>query len=138
MKFKYEGEEYDVRFKHEYVRSSMTAIPVRQTRCTISVIDPNKEAPEKYSLITVGVATQNVRDQFCKRTGRKLALRRAIKKWSWGPKKNRYSAESGMDFRNLIWEAYFRECDLKTLPVNKKLYNEKRYKVKALKEAASV
>ena len=120
MKFRYEGEDYDVRFSHEYVKSAVTETPVRQTKCTISLVHPDLPVPNKYEVLAEGVVVQHVRDQFCKRTGRKLALRQAIDVFMELYVKYPHGSMANKDIRKRIWRQYFQECDKDMLPVNKK------------------
>ena len=127
MQFSYEGKEYDIRFYYDWVSSPATLKAVRQTRCTISSIDPLLVGQDRYRLMVEGVAVQHVNDQFCRRIGRKIALRKAIDLFTKRYVKYDHGTTANKMVRKRIWDAYFVSCDFNMLPVNKKELKAKRY-----------
>ena len=124
MRFQYEGETYDVRFNHGYVENRLlSGIWVRETTCTFSVIDPTVSVENgRYSPVSFGIATTHVRDQFCKKTGRRISLRKAIDNFMklYVEKKYAHGSMANKKIRKRIWASYFDECEKKTNTVNKK------------------
>ena len=89
MKVQLDEGEVRVRFKH-------APLPFGGYITACRLIDTNGDT------LGVGVAKCVPEDNFCKATGRKLSLTRALAKW---PK----------DLRQQIWECYFYEhSDRKT------------------------
>ena len=123
MKFKYEGEDYDIRFNHGYRNSCKSGQLVRFTTCSISVINREHETNPtcaKYWCLVVDEVVQHVNDQFCKRIGRKLALRKALDSFMKKYVKYAHGTTANKMIRRKIWNSYFAECDRNVHIVNKK------------------
>lgn len=100
MKVELGGKRYRIGFRHQtqpvpqgFGMTFSKQLLDRHTLCTLR--DENGE------IVNVGRAFLNPQDNFCKATGRRLALKRAIEYFSYEDRKD-------------IWEQYFREhTDLK-------------------------
>ena len=80
MKFSYDGSDYDIRFMYDFVVTRDFESEVRETTCTISVINPNiPKGKDRYTCVAHGAVVQHVNDKDVKSTARKLALRKAIR-----------------------------------------------------------
>lgn len=95
MKFEYAGCRYKIWFKYEgTVR--------RETLCFIDLVDD-----EKQTTFSVGSAVCAPSDRFCKETGRKVALTKALKDVQWrgalGPELKEY--------RRLAWRCYLNRSN---------------------------
>jgi hypothetical protein len=87
MRFTGPGDEwYRIRFEYGGLMPD-------GTRNTYAYIEP--ENPRNRWTGGYGYAFQHTNDRFCKETGRKLALKRAIAKLGW-PK----------EYRRKVWNAY--------------------------------
>jgi len=128
MQFQYEGETYDVRFNHAHIENKLrSSIWVRETTCTISVIDPTVSVEDgRYQLVSLGIATQHVRDQFVKKVGRRISLKRAIENFMTLYVKYDHGSKANKMIRRKIWNAYFSECEMNTHIVNKKEAKKER------------
>ena len=67
-----------------------------ETFCRIYLVRPTGKVVESLDLIAHGKADCHPKDQFCKNTGRKLALARALKMLT-----------SDRKLRRIYWEKYF-------------------------------
>ena len=89
MTFEYAGEEYRITFKHDRLPlPTAPDIMVRGTRCLIG-----PEGAIRY----VGCSYCHPSDNFCRETGRKIALKKAL---LW------YDNELWRGFRTAAWKAY--------------------------------
>jgi len=127
MRVHFAEKEYDFRFRYTDVDSKGTGHLVKKTLCSISRVDPKAEGKDKFHEITTGRAMQCPNDQFCRSTGRKIALKNALGHMLPANAPNR-------PLRVAFWDAYFRDCDHRTLTVNKKANRRKRWEAKQLKE----
>jgi len=118
MTFQFDGNQYDIRFIHEMIESPTTKHIVRRTLCSISKINPLiAKGKTRYQYIASGMTTQHVNDKDVKSTARKIALGRAIDEFM---AQTKYVGKCGKriavkKIRRNIWNAYFSECELKTV-----------------------
>ena len=115
MIFQFNGNQYDIRFIHEMIESPTTKHIVRRTICSISKINPLiAKGKTRYQYIASGTTTQHVNDKDVKSTARKIALGRAIDEFM---AQTKYVGKCIVvkKIRRNIWNAYFSECELKTV-----------------------
>ena len=92
MKAKVGGDTYRVTFAHVYSKKYKMV-----TMCNIwiyNTYDPREGAAE-WTNLNYGMAKCGLKDNFCKETGRKIALTRALRCFD------------DKEFRTAIWNAYF-------------------------------
>lgn len=82
-----DGVELEVEFQHRWTRP-VSNPPPKQTGCLIFLSADRR-------LLGFGTANCSTSDQFCRATGRKLALTRAV-------------ADLPKHVRKAIWEGYWR------------------------------
>ena len=88
LKLEYGGREINVRFSHKVVDTELNG----ERRCTwVQVIFPDG------SMEFDGESICHPKDNYCKSTGRKLALASAM-------------ASFDRDLRKAIWQEYLRHC----------------------------
>lgn len=127
MRVHFGEKQYDFRFRYTEVASKGTGQIVKKTLCTISRVDPNAEGKAKFHPITDGRSMQHPNDQFCRSTGRKIALKNALGHMiPWN--------SPDRPLKTAFWDVYFKHCDHRTLPVNKKANKRDRWEKKQLKE----
>ncbi len=97
LKLEYDGREVNVRFSHSFTglcRVVGAKFPELdyERRCTwVQVIFPNDNT------VFNGEAICHPKDNYCKSTGRKLALANAMK-------------DFGRNLRRAVWQEYFEHC----------------------------
>ena len=69
------------------------AVPLRMTQCYITTPDKEQDA---YLTLAVGETVQSRQDNFCRATGRKIALARALAVLT-----------NDRELRKSFWDAYF-------------------------------
>ena len=84
LTFEFAGQRFRIWFKYEHSRTAP-----RETICLIDLVGEDKT-------FAAGSAVCSASDQFCKETGRKIALTRALFS----------AAENNKGFRTAAWEAY--------------------------------
>lgn len=89
MTFKHDNHHYRITFGYPDVPAGES----RQTVCTISVAEPGANPP--WTPLARDVRRTHPKDNFCKETGRKLALARAISSLPWDK-----------DARRSAWTSY--------------------------------
>lgn len=104
MEFTYNGQTFKIQFRYS---STATGERGAFTNCTII---PNPDYHMRHGYM--GRAECSDKDQFCKETGRKIALRRALAKAF----PSRYYSDSKAA-RRAAWQAYFAR---KQQPINAK------------------
>ncbi len=88
LKLEYDGREVNVRFSHRFVDTEFNG----KRRCTwAQVIFPND------NMEFDGESTCHPKDNFCKSTGRKLALANAM-------------MDFDRDLRKAVWKVYHKFC----------------------------
>jgi len=80
MNIEVNGKKYDIRFRQEFVPSSKSGRPVRQTTATLSSIDPTKIRAAKYTVLHSVTLVQSVKDKDNKLQARKIATTKIINK----------------------------------------------------------
>jgi len=95
MKFKFNGEEFDIRFRYERCcYSHYKWKKLFDTICTISrIVQTIPRGRDRYVRYAEATASLDSRDVFVKDTGRKIALTRALR-------------FQDRDFRTAAWNAY--------------------------------
>ena len=68
-------------------------VPLRSTQCYITALDKEQDA---YLTLAVGETVQSRQDNFCRATGRKIALARALAVLT-----------NDRELRKSFWDAYF-------------------------------
>ena len=92
MTFKYEDKQYRIIFKHNtrYALPTDPNVMVKGTRCDIEIPFPETAGTTYHPMV---YSYCHPSDNFCKETGRKLALAKALRSYS-------------RKFRTAAWEAY--------------------------------
>lgn len=110
MEFTYNGQTFEIQFR--YYEFDDQTIKGKVTCCCIV-------APGMLGLVreTYGIAQCHPDDQFCKETGRKIALRRALAKSF-----HVFDKDERKNLRRAAWQAYFAR---KKQPSNAKSKEEK-------------
>lgn len=102
MKFRKNGDVYDVSWQYDKVPAATSGVEVVKTTCTISSFDATKKGNERFSPICSASVVQDPKDQFSKSEGRRRSLTKVLKQFGdWN--KNE---------RKVVWANYFAQADL--------------------------
>lgn len=84
------NNEHDIRISFKHTSNDQ----FRQTQCIVDKVVTGGRFNTDGILLCKGLATCSPKDNFCKDTGRKIALARAI-------------GSMNKEWRTMIWNAYF-------------------------------
>lgn len=91
MKINIDGRDYSFKFTHHTGDTSPNKLSKKDSQIERSTVC--RVFNEDGKIVTYGVANVHPYDNFCKETGRKIALSRAISTWE-------------KEYKTLVWDEY--------------------------------
>lgn len=99
MKINIDGRDYSFKFYHENPPTYRMETNANGEEYAVKIIPTPERATtcrvfnEEGEQVTYGVANVHPHDNFCKETGRQIALKRAVETWE-------------KEYRTQVWEEY--------------------------------